>query len=47
MLEVLQYVCSDFWRFLQCCIFLLIIAYWKPIEITVMKYSNDGDGNGK
>lgn len=35
MLEVLQYIFSDFWRFLQACILLMIIAMWHPISIVI------------
>lgn len=36
MLEVLKYVCSDFWVFLRVCILLMIVALWHPIEVNVM-----------
>ena len=36
MLAVLEYVLSDFWRFLQCVVFLMIVALWKPIDITIL-----------
>ena len=36
MKALLEYVLSDFWRFLQCCVFLMIIAFWKPIEINIV-----------
>ena len=35
MLEVVQYIFGDFWRFLQCAILLMIIAMWHPINITI------------
>ena len=34
-MEVVQYLFGDFWRFLECCILLMIIAMWHPISITV------------
>ena len=37
MLAVLQFIFSDFWRFLGVAVFLMIIAMWKPVEINVMK----------
>lgn len=43
MLAVLEYVCSDFWRFLQCCIFLMILALWKPVEINILHVKGDID----
>ena len=36
VLEVLKYVMGDFWHFLQACIFLMIFALWKPVEINVL-----------
>lgn len=36
MLAVLEFIFADFWRFLGVCIFLMIIALWKPIEINVL-----------
>ena len=36
MIEVLRFVFEDFWRFLQCCILLMIFALWKPIEINIL-----------
>ena len=36
MLEVLQFVFEDFWRFLGVCVLLMIAALWKPIDVTVL-----------
>ena len=36
MLEVLQYIFGDFWRFLGVCVFLMIFALWKPVEINIL-----------
>lgn len=36
MYKVLEYVLSDFWRFLATCVFLMIVALWKPVEINVL-----------
>lgn len=36
MKEVLEFAFSDVWHFIGCCVFMLIIAYWKPIEITIL-----------
>ena len=36
MLAVLEFIFSDFWIFLGCCIFLMIFVLWKPIEINVL-----------
>ena len=35
MLEVVQYIFSDFWRFMQCAVLLMIIAMWHPISIVI------------
>ena len=44
MVEVLEYICSDFWVFLRVCILMMIIALWKPIEVNVLNgYWKDGD----
>ena len=36
MLAVLKFIFGDFWRFLGCCVFLMIITFWKTIEVNVM-----------
>lgn len=36
MLAVLQFVFESPWHFLGVCIFLMIIALWKPIEVNVL-----------
>ena len=36
MLEVLQYIFGDFWRFLGVCVFLMIFALWKPVEVNIL-----------
>ena len=36
MREVLEFVFSDVWHFLGFCVFMTIIAYWKPIDITIL-----------
>ena len=36
MLELFQFVFDDFWRFLQFCVILMIIALWKPIDVTIL-----------
>ena len=36
MLEVLEFIFADFWRFLGCAVFLMIFALWKPVDVTVM-----------
>lgn len=36
MVQVLEFIFEDFWRFLQFCIILMIIALWKPIDITIL-----------
>ena len=48
MMDVLQFVFSDFWHFIGVCVFMMIVAFWKPIDITVMRgYWKDGDNDGK
>lgn len=36
MKEVLEFAFSDVWHFIGCCVFMLIISYWKPIDITII-----------
>ena len=36
MLEVLQYIFGDFWKFLGVCVFLMIFALWKPVEVNIL-----------
>ena len=36
MKEFLEFAFSSPWHFLGCCVFMTIIAYWKPIEITIL-----------
>ena len=37
MLEVLRFIFEDFWRFLGVCVFLMIFALWKPVEVNIVK----------
>ena len=43
MLAVLEFVFEDFWRFLGCCVFLMIIALWKPVEVNIITGMIDGE----
>jgi hypothetical protein len=36
MLEVLKFIFGDFWRFLGVCVFLMIFALWKPVEVNIL-----------
>lgn len=46
MLAVLQFVFEDFWRFLGVCMFLMIFALWKPVEINIVsRLIEKGDGD--
>lgn len=36
MLEVLQFIFGDFWKFLGVCVFLMIFALWKPVEVNIL-----------
>lgn len=36
MLEVLKFIFEDFWRFLGVCVFLMIFALWKPVEVNII-----------
>ena len=46
MLEVLEFIFGDFWRFLGVCCFLMIVALWKPVEINVLNgYWKEKDEN--
>lgn len=35
MLDVLQFIFSDFWHFLGFCVLMLIVAFWQPISIRI------------
>lgn len=46
MLEVLKFIFEDFWRFLGVCVFMMIWALWKPVEINILHvkgYMDDGE----
>lgn len=46
MLAVLEFVFKDFWRFLGCCVFLMIFALWKPVEVNIVnRYVERDDGD--
>lgn len=49
MRQVLEFVFSDAWHFLGCCVFLMIIGLWKPIEVNVMNgyFKEDKDDADK
>ena len=36
MLEVLQFIFGDFWRFLGVCVFLMIFAQWNLVEVNIL-----------
>lgn len=36
MLEVLQFIFGDFWKFLGVCVFLMIFALWKQVEVNIL-----------
>ena len=36
MLDVLEYILGDFWRFLQVVVLLVILVQWKPFEVNVL-----------
>lgn len=36
MLEVLQFIFGDFWKLLGVCVFLMIFALWKPVEVNIL-----------
>lgn len=36
VLEVLKFIFEDFWRFLGVCVFLGIIALWRPVEVNII-----------
>ena len=42
MLAVLQFIFGDFWRFLGCCVFLMIFALWKPVEVNIVNRFVEG-----
>lgn len=43
MLEVLQFIFEDFWRFLGVTVFLMIFTLWKPVEINIIHVKGDMD----
>ena len=43
MLAVLEFVFSDFWHFLWICVFLMIFALWKPVEVNILNGFVEGD----
>lgn len=36
MLQVMEFVFSDAWHFLGCCVSLMIFALWKPVEVNIL-----------
>lgn len=36
MLEILEYLFSDFWRFLMTCVVLIILTQFKPVDVTIL-----------
>lgn len=36
MVKALEFIFSDFWRFIGCAALLMIVALWKPIEINII-----------
>ena len=47
MIEVLEFIFSDFWHFLGCVVFLMVFVMWKPIDINVMNGYWKGDDDGE
>ena len=46
MLAVLEFIFGDFWHFIGICVLLMIITFWKPIDVTIMhdnRRKNDDD----
>lgn len=43
MLAVLQFIFGDFWRYLGCCVFLMIFVMWQPIKIESQKLYQEDD----
>lgn len=43
MLEVLKFIFESAWHFLGICIFLMILALWKPVEINILHVKGDID----
>lgn len=45
MVDVLEFIFESPWRFLGVCVFMAIIAYWKPIDITILnvRFKENGD----
>ena len=43
VLAVLEFVFSDFWHFLGICVFLMIFALWKPVEVNILNGFVEGE----
>ena len=36
MREVLEFAFEDAWHFIGCCVFMMLVALWKPVEINIV-----------
>ena len=36
MVEVLKFAFEDVWHFIGCCVFMMIVALWKPVDVTIL-----------
>lgn len=46
MIEVLQFIFADMWRYLGVAFLLAIFAMWKPVEINILNDKKENKGNG-
>jgi len=46
LVEALQFIFADMWRFLGVAFLLAIFAMWKPVEINILHDNREDKGNG-
>lgn len=46
MLELVQYLFNDFWRFLMALVLLVIFVQWRPVNVVIVRrMQSDEDDN--
>ena len=43
MREVLEFAFEDAWHFIGCCVFMMLVALWKPVEINILNGFVNGE----
>ena len=43
MREVLEFAFEDAWHFIGCCVFMALVALWKPVEINILNGFVNGE----